>query len=294
MADDRILRNTVAVVSAGFVDPYGEPREAVGDVSIAVRTSGNTTIDLGLRTASEVESPLSDIPEYGVTLTSEETELERLYVEVTDDIGKATSIVDIVGGFFFSVGRARAADNTLRTNPGKYDDASIIQMRSVVEAECEDICGQAFVPRFGRLRLRGSGEDRLLMGFQNVRSVRSITIDGTALTDSELDDVAVTPLGLQWSRRCFTYMANVDVAFEVGMDRPPADLVPHTISRLRNRLNADTTAILSRATAETTPNGTFTLFTPGLRGAHTGLPEVDEAYARYTLGGDRVMSVGVI
>lgn len=208
----------------------------------------------------------------------------------------ATTYAEIVGGFLFSLQQARASDSVLADN-GDYTTTDLIGGRLEVETECENICDLAFVPRYDRVVLDGTGTSEILLKHSDpgrsvaeVRTVRSVSMadspDGafTDFTSGELADLAVAADGTlrRTGGDVFTEgRGNLVVEFEYGLDRPPVDLVRQAMVRLRTVLNIPKSGVPDRASSFTvTEGGTFRLDMPGP--FKTGIPSVDAAYGRYS------------
>jgi hypothetical protein len=224
---------------------------------------------------------------YSFTLTTTETaNLDILRFVWTGNWGQAgekvTTYVEVVGGVLFTIGHARAL--TALENASTYPDADILRMRTVAEQALEDACGVAFVPRYKRETLSGNGLTRLLLSQPKVRTLRSITIDGTAYTVDELADVSTYASRAMYNAAGFTYgTANVVVTYEHGHSYPPGR-VSHAALMLAKRWLIDG-PIDDRATSMTTEDGTFSLVTPGVRGAYFDLPEVNAVVMEYGRSG---------
>lgn len=210
-----------------------------------------------------------------------------------------TDYVEIVGGFFFNLADARGSDSSL-TDTVKFPIASLKSTRQEVEDEVEMICDRAFVPRYRRAVLDGSGSpDVLLTDFKwaaegrsaaDVRTIRSATVAPlvgqtfVALTAGQLAALAVTADGMLrrvdgaiWTEG----VQNVIVEYEYGLPAPASELVRAALVRLRDRLSIPLTGISERASSFTAVDGgTYRLDMPGA--FKTGLPMVDAVYSRYS------------
>jgi hypothetical protein len=203
-----------------------------------------------------------------------------------------TDLVEIVGGFFFTLAEARTSDASL-ADATKYPTEALARARLETEVECESICGRAFVPRYGRAVLDGSGTSELLLPDADVRTIRAARIAPTLgqpfveLTDAQLSVLDVTDDRILrrtdediWTEG----RSNVIVEFEFGLTTPPLPLVEQTLVRLRSLLTKHRTGIPDRASSFTTVDGgTYRLSMPGR--FSTGIPEVDAVYQRYAIGG---------
>ncbi|MFI6162245.1 hypothetical protein ACIA59_20165 [Micromonospora haikouensis] len=208
--------------------------------------------------------------------------------------------VEIVGGFLFSLRQGRDSDPSLRDTT-KYPIADLTRARTEVEQECEWICDQAWVPRYRRVVLDGSGSVDLILPtggdewrggvlMRGVRTVRAASIaprygqPAVPLTGDQLAALAMRPGGMLRRSDGEVWTAgdgNVVVEYEYGADAAPADLVRAALTRFRDRLNFDKRQVPDRAVSFTVAEmGTYRLSLPDKY--QTGIPEVDAAYARYS------------
>lgn len=275
----RILRGTAATLSYVNLDTEGSPAAANGAVTVrVVRADGTEVLPAGTATTAGTGTG-----EFSVSLTPAQTALlDELTVTWTDSDSSHTTKAEVVGGFYFSVGEARASDSTLE-NAGKYPDADILAARAEVEQEFEEITGVAFVPRYHRILLSGSGKTSQRIPSRRIRAIRSVEVDGVAWTTSDVASVRFVGNVLARADGGFfpVGVRNIVVAYEHGWDRPPADVRRAALLRLRSLLNANKTGIPDRATSFTvTEGGTYRLATAGKD--RTGIDSVDAVLARYS------------
>jgi hypothetical protein len=268
----RILRGTAATLRSSKLNSEGEA-VVPGTVTVEVtRWDGSGVIAAG--TATGVDGN-----DRTVALTPAQTaDLELLRATWTDagDGSAWATTAEIVGGFYFTIAEARASDKTLE-DAVKYPNAGILATRAEVEEEFEEICGRAFVPRFGTFT--GTGGAQVLPD-PHLRKLRSLSVDGTAYTTAEVEDVKTDEAGIiaTSARRG----ARVVVSYEHGLDSPPADVKRAALTRLRSRLNMDKSAVFDRTISfSAAEGGTYRLATPSAR--HTGIPDIDAVLDRYAL-----------
>jgi hypothetical protein len=196
--------------------------------------------------------------------------------------------VEVVGGFYFGLAEARASDAVL-TDPVKYTTAALAAARIQVEQEIDEICYRAFVPRFRRVVLDGTGTDTISTPDPDLRTLRAASIayltggDLQVLTGSYLtrvvpvaDGLLVRQYGLPWPFGT----GNAVVEYEYGLDAPAEELRQAAMRRLRTVLTAKNSGIPDRAASYTTQEGsTYRLTLPGRRS--TGIPDIDAVYMRY-------------
>lgn len=274
----RVLRTAaVALTHVFYIDET--PTSASTGVVVTVRRLDGTVVTTG---PGVVGTPGS----YTFTVPGQAT-LDTLVVEwVATSIGgavvTATDYVEIVGGYLFGLAEARAQPPPLDST--RYPTATLAQKRVEVEQECETICGRAFVPRFRRVALSGSGSSTLLLPDGDVRALRAVSIGGTALTLAELGAVSTLASGVL--DRAGGYWPaggnNIVVEYETGMDYPPEEIRMAAMLRLRSRLSMTSSGVPDRAISWSAQDGgTYRISLP--TAATTGVPDVDAAYGRWLL-----------
>lgn len=277
----RVLRTAQVVLSHTFyVDEVAT--DATGSVTVSVKRLDGTVVTSG--TAS---GPVTH--EYSFTVPAQ-SQVDTLTVDWTATVAGASvtarDIIEVVGGFIFGLAEARAVPPALSLT--KYPTATLAQKRIGVENECEEICGQAFVPRFNRVQFTVGGVNAgpvrttLALPHINVRTLRAVTVDGTAqnLTGLVVSESGVVS-GLAIATTTVTG-SKVIVEYEHGMEYPPEDLKDACMLRLRSRLTQGDNGIPQRALSfSVADGGVYRLSTPA--GNRTGIPEVDGVYERYTI-----------
>jgi hypothetical protein len=266
--------------------------DATGSVAVAVTDALGASVSSGNATRTALGTYAYPLPG--------QSALARLSAAWSATIaGSAVTQADeveIVGGFFFGLVQGRSSDASL-SDESKYSTADLELARLETEEECELICDRAFVPRYLRTVLDGTGQPDLVLRHPDpertvahVRSIRSVKMapraDGTftSFSASELAALRVSEDGTlrRLDGRIFAEgFANVIVELEYGLDAPPAELVRATLTRFRTRLNLGKTNIPSNASSFTVADGgTYRLDLPGAW--KTGRPEIDAVYARYS------------
>jgi hypothetical protein len=266
--------------------------DATGNVSVAVTDATGASVQSGNATHGT-----TGVYTFGL---NGQAALSWLDVAWSGTVAAAavvqTDRVEVVGGFFFTLREGRDSDASL-ADRDKYPTTDLEAARLEVEEECETICDRAFVPRYLRVTLDGTGQSDLVLkhpepdrSVAHVRTIRSVQMAPRAdetfvsFTAAELaalqvaDDATLRRL----DGKTFTEgFGNVVVELEYGLDGPPAELVRAALTRFRSRLNLNKTSIPDRASSFTAGDGgTFRLDMPGAY--KTGLPAVDAVYARYS------------
>lgn len=283
VTDQRIVRGVPSTLTWQYVDEFGAAAAPPGTVTIGVtKADGTVVVAAGTATTGSGSNPRT------YTLPASST-LELLTATWTTGGLTFTTLIDVAGAFYFTIAEARTIEPSL-ADTTKYPDADVVRVRHEVEDELEYICDAAFVPRYRRITIDGSGTCDLTLEDNQLRNVRTVRVYSTAtayttfsaaeLADLVLDDDLTIhrPAGLVFddSRR-----GNLVVEYEYGYDRPPTDLKRAAVRRLRSRLNISKSGIPDRATSFTlTDGGTYNLELPDAY--KTGIPDVDAVYARYS------------
>lgn len=290
-ASQQIVQGAPASLTAIFVDQDGEPRTPAS-VSVHIVRSDGT--DVVAATAATINSD----NEAQINITPAQTALlDVLTCTWTETAGAVVqTVVEVCGGRYFTINEARSIDKMLQ-DVAKYPDEDIKRVRTEVEIEVERITGRSFVPRFRTDQTDAADVGRLKplqLSQIDLRTIRSVKVNGTtyASTYWELTSngrlAFGTGVGLMPNQiangpyRHGNLPVLVTVDYEYGWPSPPEDLKRAMVTRLRSRLLTDNTGIPSRATSMTVDGSTFSLSTPGVRGALTGIPDVDSVYDEYT------------
>lgn len=280
VADQRVLVGTPAALEVVLTDSAGEPTEAVGTITVGV-TAADGTVVLAAGTATDQGDTTG---KYLVTLSAvDNTDLALLAATWVDSgAGTFTTLVEVVGRFWFSIAEATAIETQVNTYGQDTD-----RVRREVEVEAEGILNWACVPRYARVALDGTDDEKLTLPDRFVRTVRSVRVytdpaTHTTFSDDDLAELVVDdqtiqrPLGKAFDPG----RGNIVVEYEHGWDRPEEDLKRAGIQRFRYRINTAKTGISDRTMSYTDPQGaTFRLAQPDEKS--TGMPDVDAVYQRY-------------
>jgi len=291
----RVLRTAATTLTKTMYD--GEtPTDASSAVTVAITRPDGTVVNTGTATKPPATTGIyTYILPGGPTSPSSVTwQLDWLTVTWSCTLAGAavtfTDRVEVVGGYLFGLAEARASDPSLgNANSTTYPAALLAVKRLEVEIECERICGQAFVPRFRRALLNGSGRDALATADAWLRApVRAASVAYltgqtlTALSAGEVAQLAPTPDGLIMRPSGQVWpsgMNNVRVEYEYGLDSPPPDLVDAALLRLKSLLNRPRSGVPDRVSSYSNEAGTFRISMPGRD--KTGIPDVDAVYESY-------------
>jgi hypothetical protein len=291
----RVARTAPATLPHTFVvgETATDPTGSTATVVATDPAGGSVTVGAATRTG---------VGAFAATMAGQAA-LTRLSIAWTGTFsGSAVTEVDYVevaGGFYFNLAVARASDDIL-ADTEKYTTADLELRRRQVEDECEMICDRAFVPRYRRAVLSGTGTSDILMtddawaresrSAGDIRLIRSASIapqvgqTSVPLTAGQLAALTITSDGMLrrvdgtiWDEG----VQNVAIEYEYGLDSPPSDLVDAALLRLRSRLTASRSGVPDRASSFTAADGgTYRIDLPGAW--KTGIPTVDAAYSRYS------------
>lgn len=290
------MKTRVAVTSAAVLTHRFEVGETLTDsttpVAVSVTDPSGTVVTTGTAT-----NATTGVYTYALPPQAALTSLSVAWSAIIAEAAVVeTDVVEVVGGFFFTLAEGRGSDATL-ADRDKYPTADLDEKRLQVEEECEAICDRAFVPRYARVTLDGTGSADLILAHPDpdrsvahIRKIRSVKMaaqsGGTPVdfTTGQLaalivrNDSTITRTDGQWWDEGY---GNVVIEYEYGLDGPPEQLRQAAMVRLRSLLNVNKTGIPDRAASFTAGDGgTYRLTMPGAYA--TGLPQVDAVYARYS------------
>jgi hypothetical protein len=286
---DRVLRNTAATITVTFYNG-SSPAEADGAVTVtAIKADGTT-----LFTTSATNDPAVGV--YSVVIPPQAVLTILTLTWAGTFTGTPITIestVEIVGGFYFSIAELRAYDKALE-NTTKYPTAALVEARAYVEAEFEDICDRAFVPRFYRETGIVSDRDTNLLWTEKPEVIRITSflvdnVDQMGWVNSNYikkDKYSPRALVVTDSAIGAMYAQDITAEYEFGMTQVPLPIKQKALKRAKMVLTGQNSTIDERATTMMIPDvGTVNLATPGLRGSETGVPDIDVVLWRYKIDG---------
>lgn len=276
----RVRQRTSGVYTftATAVDEDGQT-QAVDNPTIVVKDGAGVTVDSGVPTHSS----------HPLIYALDATLLEKLDTytlvwggEIDGNPWEWVDEVELVGGYLFEIAEIRAFDRTFE-NANKYPTQTLRDVRTAVEQVIEGpTAGRiAFVPRGRRVTVNGNGVSagQRVPDFA-VREIYSASINGTALTETEIDAIVCDD---NWLWRSVSQAwagghRNVELHYAHGLDRVPAPIKRAALILAREYLV--TSPLPGRATATSIGDQMFRLTVAGRDGV-TGLPDVDAAIAQH-------------
>ena len=273
----RVLINTPVSLSVA-VDVDGVATNPSPDsATVTVRRDDGTAI------VTAVPATDSGTGSFGYVLTAAQNpQLDVLTATWTTSLGIFETTTEVVGGFLFTIAQARALkplDDTV-----KYSAQAIIDARTLAETALEDACGVAFVPRYKRETVSGSGSRELLLTQPRVTAIRSVSLDDAAQTAA---DYVPSGPGVLYTANGWTRgFGNYEVVYEHGWPEAPPR-VSEAARALAKHYLVDK-PVSDRATSMTTDDGTTQfLVTAGVRQAAFSLPECNAVVDQYRHDGVR-------
>ena len=267
MTVQRVLRDTRAQPQVEFF---------VGTTSTAA--DGTVTVDIfradGTIFATDAATThVGSAGVYSYTLAPQSV-LERFQLVWEGTFGgvvqRVTSYVEVVGGYVVSL-----ADLAGESGLSTKTPAELAEARQWFEDRAEDFCGVAFVPRYARDVLDGSGSRKLDLLHARPRSIISAKFDGAVQTTTTWDlydaGYIITSGGtFPWGYR------NIEIIYEHGYDVPPSDIRDAALSAIRSNVlaTAGGGGIPAGVTQLITDAGTYNFGRPT---RPFGIREVDDA-----------------
>lgn len=270
----RILKDTPCTLSTTFTTDGTATDPAPDTATVTItRDDGTAIVTAAAATGTGVGS-------FSYSLSAAQNNLlDTLTVKWTSSLGTIASTVEVVGGFLFSIAQARSLDPL--NNATRYPTQAIIDARTLAETALEEACGVAFVPRYRREPLSGTGGTELILSQPRITAIRSMSLAGTALTAGELAAVVPSGPGVIYTLNGWTRgFGNYSIAYEHGYVSPPPR-VTNAALLLARRYLVDS-PVSDRATSMTTDDGTTQfLVTAGVRQAVFDIPEANAVVAQY-------------
>lgn len=256
--DQRILKGVAAILVWHPVDADGESTTAGTTVTVTVTSGDGTAIVTDAATTGTTE----------ITYTLAATDNDALdWLTATWKVGgvaRAATKIDVAGGYWLPTADIRSREPAVAST-STYPTATLIRARREAEDEAERIARVAFVPRYARVRLPGTGMPSLRLPFGRLRSVRSARIydadDGVTYDELDAAELAAIPadsagIAIRTDRKVWDAGSVVVLEVEHGYDRPPADLLALFPQRVRWYANRGRAAIDDDVITWTTPDGT--------------------------------------
>ena len=287
VADLRVVTTAPATLVWQLVGNDGEPADP-GTVLVTVRRADGTEIATGQATTGTGTAART------YTLTPAQTrQLDELTVDwkVGGDTYQSQTVA-VVGGAYFSNAEMRGAFPGVRDQP-EFSKDLLSLARGQVEDKVERWTHQAWVPRVSIEAPCVSSGRHLIVSFPTVRRVRTVEfVDGAtggvvaSLSPAECAAIPASGSGLLYRPGGWSSAGDlVRVVYEHGANCPTPTLKAAAMRLCREVLAKSKGAGLpeNAVSASSTELGwSMVLVTPGVRGAHTAIPDVNEAVDTHT------------
>lgn len=252
--------------------------DATGSVTVSAARLDGTVVQTGAATGPDVNHV------YTWTFNGLDV-VDLLVVTWTATVGGDAvvfeDLLEVVGGFYFTVAEARSTEKSKFSDVAAYPQADVLARRSEAEDRVEAITGQAWVPRFTREVLSGSGRSQLMLRWPLLRKVRAVSVGGAAFSQPAVDAFGANRLGVL--RRPTTWPegdGNIVVEYEHGHDRPTSGIVRAAKIVFRSLMLTTRSPLPDRAERiATTELGTVVLASP--TADKVGIPEADAELAAH-------------
>lgn len=190
----------------------------------------------------------------------------------TEPAATYTTHAEVVGGFAVSL-------SAIEEKFGEsVDVAKLEAIREVATSEIEGACGLAFRARYGTELADGSGGERLILQRTEILRLLEVEVDGQILTAEEIAAIVIAPPNVlirDEGRWPMTKRSNIRLVYAHGKPEYPDARFP--VRDYAAYLLTETPSDWQgRATSFTNEIGTtYSLVTPGVRGASFPLPSVN-------------------
>ena len=278
VADQRAVAGAPFTLTWQLVGADGEPVDP-GTVLVTVRASDGAAI----ATSQAATGTGSGPRQYALT-GAQTRQVDVLTVDWTvDGDVYASHLVDVVGRLWFTNAELRAAETAMAAAVN-FTPSAVAVAREQVESKMEQWCGQAFVPRFA-VETVAATSGPLLAAVPTVRRVRwaeFLDSDGTVLSVLSPAECAAIPSSEDTTisrSGGWTGGARVRVGYEHGRNTPPPGLKAAAMRLCREVLAKGKGGGLPEnaiSYSSTELGWSAVLVTPGVRGAHTTIPDVNE------------------
>lgn len=269
MLPERVVVGRRSRVTASFLDADGEAiTVGLTDGTVTITNhAGDTVLD------AEPAEISAGVISYEIP-ADELVALDRLTAQWSATHGgdevRMTTAIEVVSGFLFEIPELRDDAEPLELT---LSTAQIAAARIQAEQDLEDACGRAFVTRFCTESFDPGTARVLRLRQHHVHRIRSLSVDGEALGEDELANIAIR--GSRDVVRAGGFRGPIEIAYEAGMSTPPAGANRAARKLALHYLTPKPSNLHERATSMTTGESTYSLVTPGVRNAGFAIPEVN-------------------
>jgi hypothetical protein len=274
----RVKKGTTATLTTYFYDDGENPIDK-GAVTVSVAS------DLGAVLQSGSATNTSGTYTFALT-TASTAAIDLLTVTWTSSTEVQTTLVEIVGGFYFELNELRALNDL--SSPATYSTSKLMDARRWIEDIIDQNVNASFVRRYARdtfaayalqprLKLRNAAYAQKLLSVSVAGAQQSLS----NLTLDHNNTIVLTAQGTPW---VLYGLGIVDVRYEAAWsDNCPGDLRSVALQAARWRLISTDgqSGIPNRATSITNEFGNVQLATAKVGDRPTGIPDVDAVILSY-------------
>ncbi len=276
-----VLRNSAETITATFYNGETATNVSTGSMTVGiVDEAGNTVVSPGASTTTSS----TGVYEYDLAA---QADLKRLTVTWSGTFGSAMSFEtehEVIGNFYTTPIEVRNMDS-ISGETSTFPTADLVEAITWATTVIDEYTGASWAYRYERDVLDGTGGDHLKLSKMFPRKILSASIDGTALSASEISDIALHENGViirgdgVWS---FTEPGKkVIVEYEHGVQKtPPSDITWAAKTLARYHLIEQVSRIPDRAMSISSEFGNIQLAQPGMN-KPTPLPEINTILNRH-------------
>lgn len=265
-----LLQNTAATLRFPEAGADAVTFEAAPTVTVTRDSDGEEVLEA----VEATEAKEGETVYWTVELTAAQTaEVDLLTAEWTGEVGESsntyTTYAQIVGGFVVSLGAVEEELGEEATT------AKLTEAREIALHRIESACGVAFRRRYASELLDGNGRRELFLDYRRPLKVLKAEIGEVALSEAAIADLTLKALGAVDREAGWTPgVNNIVIAYAHGHTTYPAAIEP-VRDLAAYYLTKSPTDWNQRATSVSTESGTYSLVTPGVRGATFPVPSVN-------------------
>ncbi len=275
-----ILRDVAETISVTVYS--GETAtDADGSVTVAIVDGAGTEV-----VAAGTSATRTGLGEYAYTLAAQ-SNLKKLTTTWSGTWGTAMEFVttsEVVGGAYTYPAEVRGM-SSIAGETDTFTAADVVEAISYATAIIDDYTGTSFVQRYHRDVLNGTSTDTIRVTAMFPETLLSVTIDGTAVSSSKLNEVALFEDGTLVRKSdvfTFTQPGNgVAIEYEAGVSTTaPADIRWAARTLARYHLLEQVSRIPDRAISVQSEFGQIQLAQPGMN-KPSPLPDVNTVLNRH-------------
>lgn len=172
---------------------------------------------------------------------------------------------EVLGGHIVGVPWIKSELERIKQTPLSSDE-EIAEKRDLAEKRIEGACRVAFRPRYSRATVAGTGRTTLLLPTPRLLEVLSINGETFEAAENIAGEI----------NRSQGWTGDFDIAWIHGYQVAPASVAAAVRQLAIHYLMVDPDDLDGRATFKSNEIASWSLVTPGVRGAHFPIPEVNE------------------